>query len=405
MATRQIHVLSDLDLRRWLREKRPIAKSDGAGLTFTLSAAGTASWVLRYRAGGKAEELTLGRYPDLTLSAARKLAAEKRVEVQQGRNPATEKRKARSRRDWTVRELIADYREDVIPTLAHSTRRSYERNLKRVESGIGAMMVREVEATDIVGQIERTNVGWVEANTLLIVLKALFRRAAGKRLINTNPAIGVELSAIIGPRPAVRKRLMLTPDELRAVLSAKMSRENHLSVSILLATGVRVSELYEARWEHVHLDENRWHIPESKTGPAMDIPLAPIVNGWLEELLSLSSGSAYVLPARAASRAERHGGDIHISKDAIREAVDFWIDNHAPPVRRFTPHDLRSTMKSHMRALGVSRDISEMCLNHKLPGVEGIYDQYTYYEERRHALTVWASFLEDHIPQVRGSSP
>ncbi|WP_167811270.1 integrase arm-type DNA-binding domain-containing protein [Ralstonia pseudosolanacearum] len=400
MATRKIQTLSDLDLRRWLREKRPLAKSDGAGLTFTLSAAGTASWVLRYRVGGKAEELTLGRYPDLTLSAARKLAAEKRVEVQQGRNPATEKRKAKSRRDWTVRELVADYRKDVMPTLASSTRRSYERNLKRIESGVGAMMVREVEATDIVGQIERAAVGWVEANTLLIVLKALFRRAAGKRLINTNPAIGVELSAIIGPRPEIRKRLMLTPDELRAVLSANMSRQNLLSVSILLATGVRVSELYQAKCEHIRLDESRWHVPESKTGPAMDIPLAPPVVEWFQELLSLSLDSDYVLPARAASRADRHGGDIHISKDAIREAIDYWIDNHAPPVRRFTPHDLRSTMKSHMRALGVSRDISEMCLNHKLPGVEGIYDQYTYYEERRHALAVWASFLGDHSPQV-----
>jgi len=50
-------------------------------------------------------------------------------------------------------------------------------------------------------------------------------------------------------------------------------------------------------------------------------------------------------------------------------------------------------MKSHMRKLGISRDISEMCLNHKLPGVEGIYDQHSYYDERRVALEKWAGFL------------
>ena len=50
-------------------------------------------------------------------------------------------------------------------------------------------------------------------------------------------------------------------------------------------------------------------------------------------------------------------------------------------------------MKSHMRKLGISRDISEMCLNHKLPGVEGIYDQHSYYDERRVALENWAQFL------------
>ncbi len=52
-------------------------------------------------------------------------------------------------------------------------------------------------------------------------------------------------------------------------------------------------------------------------------------------------------------------------------------------------------MKSHMRELGVPRDISEMCLNHKLSGVEGIYDRHTYYPERRSALATWAEFLGD----------
>jgi hypothetical protein len=48
-----------------------------------------------------------------------------------------------------------------------------------------------------------------------------------------------------------------------------------------------------------------------------------------------------------------------------------------------------------MRELGVPRDISEMCLNHKLSGVEGIYDRHTYYPERRSALATWAEFLGD----------
>lgn len=46
--------LSDTQLKAWVRAGKAIAgKSDGGGLTFTLSKAGAAAWVLRYRHGGR----------------------------------------------------------------------------------------------------------------------------------------------------------------------------------------------------------------------------------------------------------------------------------------------------------------------------------------------------------------
>ncbi|WP_322787097.1 hypothetical protein [Paraburkholderia dilworthii] len=98
---------------------------------------------------------------------------------------------------------------------------------------------------DIVGLIKRAKLGWVEANTLPIVAKAIFRHAAGNKVINANPAIGVELVSVMGVRPPIRQRLMLTADELHELLNADMKRENLLSVSILLGTGVRSEELYK----------------------------------------------------------------------------------------------------------------------------------------------------------------
>ncbi|MEG0051776.1 MAG: Arm DNA-binding domain-containing protein [Comamonas sp.] len=53
---------------------------------FTLFSAGAAAWILRSEWVGRPIELTLGRHPDLTLAAARKLAAEKGVEIQQGKS-------------------------------------------------------------------------------------------------------------------------------------------------------------------------------------------------------------------------------------------------------------------------------------------------------------------------------
>jgi hypothetical protein len=66
--------LTDIQIKSWIRTGTPVAKSDGDGLTFTISKNGTPAWVLRYRHGGRQKELTIGRYPDITLGKARELA-------------------------------------------------------------------------------------------------------------------------------------------------------------------------------------------------------------------------------------------------------------------------------------------------------------------------------------------
>lgn len=69
------------------------------------------------------------------------------------------------------------------------------------------------------------------------------------------------------------------------------------------------------------------------------------------------------------------------------------LDEAGTPVRRFTPHDLRSTARSHLGALGVNVVVAERCLNHSLGGLISIYDQHDYMTDRRAALELWADFI------------
>jgi integrase len=322
--------LTDLQLRHWIKAGQPLAKADGDGLTFTLSAAGVAGWILRYRHGGRRRELTIGRYPDIGLAEARGIATLKRAEVQQGRNPAAEKQKAKATaaRDWTVRDLAKDYRAKKLVSLANSTQVSYGRHLKRVEKKLGALTVREIEASDVVALIEGAGLTWGESNMLLITTKCLFTHACGKRLINANPCHGIMLSALLGERP-LNPNSAPAPDADARGTEAAAGRahappecdDSALAIRILLATAVRSAELYQAKWADVDLDGTQWHIPKSKTGAAMDIPLAPVVVDWFRELRPLAGSSAYVLPAHSRSRAARHGGDTHLNKDTLREAA------------------------------------------------------------------------------------
>ena len=96
MAKRETKVLNDVQLRQWVKIGQPVAKSDGDGLTFTLSEAGLSAWILRYRYGGRRSEVTLGRYPDMSLVRARNAAAALRVQILNGENPALNRRRQKT---------------------------------------------------------------------------------------------------------------------------------------------------------------------------------------------------------------------------------------------------------------------------------------------------------------------
>lgn len=400
---RRGNLLDDVQIRRWVAKGAAIARSDGDGLTFTLSSAGTATWVLRYRVSGvRRKEITLGNYPDLTLAAARKLARERRVDVDQGKDPAADKKvlKMRTQMAWTVRELISDYKEKKLttPPLAEGTVYYRKWDLdKIIGPKLGSMEVRNVTPADIVHVIESSKRSWTICKRLLTSAKLLFAHACGKRLINVNPCVGIDLTALMGARPPIRKRVMLAEDELRALLKNinDIGVENGLAFRILLATCVRSIELAKARWEHIDFELGTWWVPAEsvKTRTGFLVPITPTVAEWFKSLQCLSGDSPWVLPARTDRRRKRVG-DTHVGKTTLWAAITRAFDRGDIDVRRFTPHDTRSTAKGHMRNMGIPNDITEIALNHALKGMEAVYDVREEIPERRQALEKWAAFIE-----------
>lgn len=401
MAKRGSNLLDDIQLRRWIAAGERVARSDGDGLTFTLSAAGTATWVLRYRLGGPQKEVTIGNYPDVTLAEARKTARKLRAAIDRGDDPAVEKRqeKARATKIATVRQLIEDFKGKKLGGLAVDTVRYRIWDLdKIILPKMGSLPVDQVQPADVVHMIETANRTWTISKRILTSAKMLFAHACGLRLINVNPVVGIDLVALRGPRPPVRRRVMLTEPELRTLLAGieDIGTENALALRILLATCVRSTELATARWEYVDLEAGRWIVPEEnvKVRRAFMVPLTPTVVGWFRQLQELAGTSEWVLPARQERRRRNQGGDTHVGKTTLWAAIKRAFERGDIDIRRFTPHDTRSTAKGHMRNLGVSNEVSELALNHKLKGMEGVYDVREDIPERRVALELWAAFLD-----------
>ncbi len=391
--------LRDVQLRNWIRSGKAIAMSDGDGLTFTLSERGTASWVLRYRLNGKQRELTLGRYPDLPLEAARKLATKKRVEVQQGIDVAREKQKSKQDavRAWTFKHLADDYLERASERLADRTVDGRRQQLRDYVIGrIGHLAAREIKASDIVDIIERSAEKSLHvARLVLIVVREVFAHGVARHVIESNPCLHIKAKAIIGASPTHRTRIMLTDAELAAMLPAlsQITQPNALAVKILLATCTRIGELTKAEWQHIDFERREWTIPpeHSKNKRRFVIPLTEQVANWFINLNRLAFDSHYVLPLRV--RRNNREGDAPMEATSLNAALNTLHEKLGERCRRFTPHDLRSTGRSHLGALGVPVLIAERCLNHSLGGLIAVYDQHDYIEERRRALELWSAKL------------
>ena len=82
-------MLTDADCRNAVckPEKKQEKLYDSGGLFLEVSPTGSRRWFLKYRIDGKEKKLALGRYPDVTLKAARLARDAAKLQKSEGRDP------------------------------------------------------------------------------------------------------------------------------------------------------------------------------------------------------------------------------------------------------------------------------------------------------------------------------
>ncbi|MDE9563719.1 integrase arm-type DNA-binding domain-containing protein [Xenorhabdus bovienii] len=398
--------LTDKEIRAWIKSgERFEGKADGNGLylcyrkTFKHPI-----WRFRYKFVGTPRVITLGSYIDLSLSKARELTRELSARVALGYDVAGEKqeRKAEAlakieadKNAVKVSDLAAEYFErQILPRWKHPDilRRRID---KDINPRIGHMYLEDVKPRHIDEMLKSIvdRGAPTIATDVLRWVRRMFDYAIRRQFIDVNPCSAFEV-ADAGGKEISRDR-WLTRDELitffQALRVAGISRQNEISFKILLALCLRKMELCAARWEEFDFANSVWHFPaeRSKNGDAIDIPLCPQVIDWFMELKPMACGSQYVLPARKMqSRMIPHiqESTLPVALAKVRYVLPSNIPN-------FTIHDFRRTARTHLAALGVDPFVAERCLNHRIKGVEGIYNRHDYFDERKAALAQWCDLL------------
>ncbi len=387
--------LTDRHLKAWHTLGSPIpAQADGGGLYFRIHQSGMPQWYFRYQLAGRQRWMFLGNYPDVSLADARKMARAARVQLDRGEDVAAlrQQQRAERQRAYTAADLADEwYAREVEPLVKHPEigRRILDKYVLPKIGKLPAASVLPRDADAVLSAIAKH--APTTANDALRHMRKMFAYGRKRRYVELSPVADFEL-ADAGGKETPRQRA-LSPDELAALLKAMretpvLGRVNELTFKLLLALCVRKGELVAARWDEFDLDAGVWRLPASrtKTGAALEIPLAPQVVEWLQELRVFAAGSEYLLPARRIAAGQRFP---HISPDTLNVA----LGRVRHGLEHFTIHDMRRTARTQLAALGVSREVAERALNHKLRGVEGIYNRHDYLEERKAALAQWADLL------------
>lgn len=376
----------------------------GNGLYLVVRASATPYWMLRYVFHGKRKEMTLGHYPDMSLANAKAEAAIKKLLVKEGSDPLVERGRAKEKVIKLVDDLFNDwYETDLSKRLKYPNipKRVYE---KDISPSIGRMLMEEVNARDVRAIISKIAESRPTiANDALMYMKQLFRHGIKLDLIANNPASAFSVSDAGGVEKSKDRALSLEEIEFTFAKfrehSTQFTRDNYLACALLITLGVRKGELCCAEWSEFDLEKALWHLPEgrSKTGAPITIPLPSQVLEWLQELKVRSCGSPYVFPSRRTSKRPHMGNDT--VNRAIAKMFGIEPGRKTPPpnlmgdMKCFSPHDLRRTFRSLAASLRIPGHVAERCLNHKLKGVEGIYDRHDYLEERKDAHQTVADLL------------
>jgi integrase len=371
------------------KQKRYII-TDSGGLGLEVRPSGRKSWRFRYWLHGKAAKTNVGRFPEVSLTAARAKRDEMAAAIRAGESPADQKRKERAEalRSMTVKEFAMRYYNDVVIS-ARKEPKAMLRYLNRVIfPAIGSMPLGKVNAQDMQAIFfpKRAEGHHQAALAIRNLLKRIWDYAIVCGAAKENPAKSTPAKYIATSQPRTRK---LTEAEIRVFLSAldraRIDERYKIALRLILLNLVRKSELRKAVWINVDLEKGEWTIPEkdAKNSKELLIVLSTQSIDLFRRLREISTNSPLVLPMDGSQTQP-------ISASTLNRKL-YAVPANLP---HFTIHDLRRTASTRLNEMEFNELWVEKALNHTKKGVSGIYNRAEYAKQRREMLQAWADYLD-----------
>ncbi|MBB5203933.1 integrase [Inhella inkyongensis] len=391
--------------------------SDGDGLYLLLFVKGGAhGWRFDYSFGGKRKTLSLGTYPDTSLSLARDKANEARKLLAAGTDPSDARKQAKAE---SQAQGEAQAREKQgLPALGsfeavarewwqevHCAKVSEShaaRTLVRLEQDafpwIGSKPIAELKAADVLACAQRVvQRGAIEtAHRLKDACGQVFRYGVAKSLCERNPV--PDLRDALPPVPARHLASITEPAKVAELLRALQSYQGQpitqaaLQLSPLLF--LRPGELRHLEWAWIDWEQRCINIPaalmkrnkaDKATGAPHWVPLANQALTVLETLKPLTGAGRFLFPALTTDSRP-------MSENTVRSALRRLGYGNED----MTAHGFRAMARTMAdEQLGVPVEVIEAQLAHAVADSLGrAYNRTQFLAHRRELMQRWADYLD-----------
>ncbi|MFV8799748.1 tyrosine-type recombinase/integrase [Yersinia enterocolitica] len=385
--------LTDLEIRCAKPQEKPYTKADGNGLSLLVEPNGSKGWRFRYRFAGKPKMLSLGTYPAVSLTEARRKRDEAKKLVMVGINPS----------DLRKEQKLVQQGEGS-NTFEAITREWYQRRYDRWSESYRLEMMSTFER-DVFPYIGYRPIKEIKPLKLMAVLSKLEKRGATEKMRKVRQRCGeVWKYAIItgraeyNPAPdlasafAPHKREHyphLTINEIPEFLSSLASYSGSmlvkLAMRLLILTGTRPGELRQAEWAEFDFDNALWEIPAVRMKmrrPHM-VPLPDQAITILKQIQPISGRYQFVFPGR-----------IQHSKPISEMTLNVLI-RRIGYGGRATGHGFRHTMSTILHEQGFNTAWIETQLAHvDKNSIRGTYNHAQYLDGRREMLQWYADYMD-----------
>ncbi len=383
------------------RTKEKGLYADGGGLYLQISAAGTKSWIFRYRMNGRKtpRDMGLGAFHTVTLAEARDKAREARKLILEGVDPIEAKRARKQAQALEAASTLVfkDCAEKYI-----SAHKAGWRNAKHAGQWTSTL---ETFAYPVFGNLPVSSIDtalvmkvlepiWTEktetASRVRGRIEAILDWATARGFrVGENPGRWRgHLDKLLPARSKVKKvkhHKALPYTEIGAFMKKLREQEGFASCALewLILTASRTSETIGAAWDEIDFEGKTWTIPAEriKGGKEHRVPLPSEVLKIAKEMHKVKDGD-YVFQGGKAGKPLSSNAML-----ALLKRMD---------LQDLTAHGFRSTFRDWAaEQTNLPREVAEMALAHSIGDkVEAAYRRGDLFDKRKRLMAEWATYCD-----------